>query len=94
MRAEQEQDNRHTKQELLCRRVLIPVVDLLPHVQVVVRAGIELEGHASHPVEHEVGAEHVGDVGEGPGGFLRDAGNDVVEDLEGCNEDYVDCPCS
>jgi hypothetical protein len=45
-------------------------------------------------VEHEVGAEHVGDVGEGPGGFLRDAGNDVVEDLEGCNEDYVDCPCS
>lgn len=60
---EQEQDNRHAEEELLGGRVLVAVVDLLPHVEVVVGAGVELEGHALHVVEHEVRAEHVGDVG-------------------------------
>ena len=92
MRAHQEQTNRHRQQELLRRRVLIFVIDLLPHVEVVVGAGVELEGDAAHVVEHEVGGEHVGDVGEGPGRFLRYAGQDVVDDLEGQDEDHVDEP--
>jgi hypothetical protein len=43
-------------------------------------------------VEHQVGGEHVGDVGQGPAGFLRDGGQDVVEDFEDEDEDYVDEP--
>ena len=82
MRADQEQANRTRQQELLRRRVLVLVVDLLPHVEVVVGAGVELEGDAAHVVEHEVGGEHVGGVGQRPGGLLRDAGDDVVEDFE------------
>lgn len=94
MRAEQEQQDGYYEQELLRRRVLVPIVNLLPHIQVVVGAGVEFEGHALHPVEHKVRAEHVGDVCERPGGFLRDAGDGVEEDLEGKNEDYVYCPCT
>ena len=94
MRAEQEQQDGHYEQELLRRRVLVPIVDLLPHVQVVVGAGVELKGHALYPVEHQVGAEHVGDVCQRPGGFLRDAGDGVEEDFEGEDEDYVYCPCA
>ena len=52
MRAEKEQQDGDYQQELLRRRVLVPIVDLLPHVQVVVGAGVELEGHALYPVEH------------------------------------------
>ena len=92
MRAKQKQQYRHYQQEFLCRRILIAVIDLLPHVEVVVGAGVELEGHALHPVEHEVGPEHVGYVGERPRCFLRDARDDVEEDLEGDYEDDMDCP--
>ena len=94
MRAEQEQQDGYYEQELLRRRVLVPVVDLLPHVQVVIGAGVKLKGHALHPVEHQVGAEHVGDVCQRPGGFLRDARDCVEEDFEGQDEDYVYCPCA
>ena len=83
MRAEQEEQYRHYQQELLRRRVLVPIVDLLPHVQVVVGAGVELKGHALHPMEHEVGSEHVGYVCQRPGGFLRDTGHGVEEYFEG-----------
>ena len=66
MRADQEQAYRHSQQELLCRRILISVVDLLPHIEIVVSTGIEFEWDAPHPVEHEERAEHVADVGKGP----------------------------
>ena len=66
MRAKQKQQYRHYQQELLRGRILIAVIDLLPHVEVVVGAGVELKGHALHPVKHEVGPEHVGYVGERP----------------------------
>ena len=92
MRAQQEQHHRHGQQELLGGRVLVAVVDLLPHVEVVVGAGVELEGHALHPVEHDVGAEHVGDVGERPGGFLADAREGVEEDFEEEDQEGVDEP--
>ena len=90
MRANQEQTYRHGEKILLRRCILIFIVDLLPHVEIVVGAGVELEGDAAHVVEHEVCGEHVGGVGEGPGGFLRDGGDDVVEDFEEEDEDYVD----
>ena len=92
VRADQEQTNRHAEQELLGRRVLVLVVDLLPHVEVVVRARVELERDPAHVVEHEVRGAVVGGVDERPGGLLRDAGNDVVEDFEEEDEDDVDEP--
>lgn len=92
--AQQEQGDGHAEQELLGRRVLVAIVNLLPHVEVVVGAGVELEGNAAHVVEHQVRAEHVADVGQGPGDFLGYAGDDVEEDLEGHDEHKVDCPCA
>lgn len=64
--AEEEQDDGYAEQELLGRRVLVSVVDLLPHVQVVISAGVEFKGNPPHPVEHDEGDEHVRDVGESP----------------------------
>jgi len=90
MRAQQKQQDRHREQEFLRRRILVPVVDLLPHVEVVERAGVEVERNALHVVEHEIRAGHVRDVGECPGGFLRDAGDGVVEDLKDDDEYEVD----
>ena len=64
--ADEEEDDGDTEQELFGGGILIAAIDLLPHVEVVVSTGVELEGHASHPVEHEKGAGHVRDVREGP----------------------------
>ena len=89
MRAEQEQHDRDGQKKLLCRCVLISVIDLLPHVQVVVGSSVELEWHASDVMEHEVGASHVDDVGQCPGDLLGHAWNDVTEDLEGDDEHWV-----
>lgn len=92
MSADEEEHDGHAQQELLGWSVLVTVVNLLPHVQVVVCAGVEVEGHAAHPVKHEVAAKHVRDVGQGPGCFLRHTGDDVKEDLEADDEDEVDDP--
>lgn len=64
--AEQKQNDGHAEQELLRRRVLVSVVDLLPHVQIVVCAGVELKRNPPYPMEHDEGNEHVRDVGESP----------------------------
>lgn len=90
--AEEEEHNGHTEQELLGGGVLVSVVDLLPHIEVVVSTSIEFEWDAPHPVKHKEGAEHIADVGQGPRGLLRDTRNDVVKDLEGRNEDEVNGP--
>lgn len=66
MRAEQEEADGHAEEEFLRRGILVTVVDLLPHVEIIVGTGVELERNAPHPVEHDEGAEHVADVGEGP----------------------------
>lgn len=92
MRAEQEEHNRDGQKELLCRCVLISVIDLLPHVQIVVGSSVELEGYASDVMEHEVGAGHVDDVGQCPGDLLSHAWNDITENLEGNDEDWMYCP--
>ena len=89
MRAEQEQHNRNGQKELLCRCVLIAIIDLLPHVQIIVGSSVELEGDASDVVEHEVRASHVNDVGQCPGDLLSHAWNDITEDLEGDDEHWV-----
>lgn len=90
--AEEEEYNGHTQQELLGRCVLVSVVDLLPHVEVIVGTSIELEWDAPHPMEHKEGAEHITDVGQGPRGLLRDTRDNIVKDLEGGDEDEVDGP--
>jgi hypothetical protein len=92
MRAEEKQYDGHRKQKLLRRCILIAVVDLLPHVQVVVCAGIKLEWHAPDPVKHQVGACHIRYVRQSPRYLLRDAGDDVEEDLQSEDNDRVYCP--
>ena len=52
--AQKKQDDGNAEQELLSRCILRAVVDLLPHVQVGERPGIELEGDTLDVVEHEV----------------------------------------
>ena len=64
--AQKEEDYRHTQEELLRRSVLIPIVDLLPHVQIVVSPSVEFEGDASDPVEHQVRTKHVDNVDQRP----------------------------
>lgn len=92
VRAKQKEDDGHGEEELLGRSVLGAVVDLLPHVEVVEGAGVELEGHAADVMEHDVRPKHVRDVGERPRRLLRYAGHDVVEDLEAGDQDKVDRP--
>ena len=52
--AEEEEHNWYAQEELFSRRVLVAIVDLLPHVQIVVCASVELERHASDPMKHEI----------------------------------------
>lgn len=66
MRAQEEEDDGHTEEELLGRGVLGAVIDLLPHVEIVVRSPVELEWDAADVVEHDVRAKHVRDVGQRP----------------------------
>lgn len=70
MSAEQEEHDGYSEEELLRWCILIPVVDLLPHVEVVVGAGVEIKRDPSHVVEHQIRAEHVRDVGQRPGCLL------------------------
>jgi hypothetical protein len=91
---DQEETDGHAEEVFFGWRVLVAIVNLLPHVQVVVGACIEVEGDTAHPVEHEIGAAHVRDVGHSPGEFLGDARPDVVEDLEADDEDGMDEPCA
>lgn len=92
MCANQEQHNWYAEQELFCGRVLVAIVNLLPHVEVVKGSGIEVEGDSAHVVEHEVRSRHVGEVDQGPRCFLRHAGHDVEQDLAEEDEDDVDGP--
>lgn len=66
MCTEEEEDDGDAEQELLRRCILIPIVDLLPHVQIIISTGVEFKRDAPHPVEHEERAKHVADVGKGP----------------------------
>lgn len=94
MGAQQKEHNGNTKEKLLGGRVLGTVVDLLPHVEVIEGTTIEFEGDSSDIVEHDVGADHVGNVGKRPRRLLRDAGDDIVKDLEGCYQNKMNGPRS
>ena len=63
---EKEKHNWDAQEELFSRGVLVAVVNLLPHVQIVVCPSIEFERYASDPVEHEIGTEHADDICECP----------------------------
>lgn len=52
MGTEEKQEDRHAEQKLLGRGILIPIVDLLPHVEIVIGTSIELKRDAPHPVKH------------------------------------------
>lgn len=90
--ADKEQCDWHTKKEFLGRCVLCPVIDLLPHVEVVKGAAVEIERNAADMVEHDVGAKHVGHVGKGPRRLLRDTRNGVKDNLGAENQDKMNGP--
>ena len=94
MRAEQKEHYWHGQKELLGRRVLIAIVDLFPHIEVVVGPSVELERYASDVMEHEVGTGHVGDVGQCPREFLCDAWYDIEQDFEAYYQNWMNCPRS
>jgi hypothetical protein len=62
VRAQEKQHYWYAEKEFFCRGVLSSIIDLFPHVQIVVRTSIEFEGYSSDPVEHKEGAKHVGYV--------------------------------
>lgn len=92
MGAKQEEDDGNAQEEFLRRSILRPMIDLFPHVEVVEGARVEVKGDAAHVVEHDIGAHHVGDVGQGPRHLLRYPRKGIVEDLEADDEDDVDRP--
>lgn len=94
MSTEEEQHHRYAEEKFLRRGVLIAIVNLLPQIQVIVRAGVEFKWDPSDPMEHEVRAKHVRDIGQCPGGLLRHPWDDVEEDLQCQNEHYMYSPCS
>ena len=51
---QKEEYDRNTQKKFFGWSILVSVVDLLPHIQVVVGSGIEFKGDTSHIVEHQV----------------------------------------
>jgi hypothetical protein len=51
--AEKEKNNRYAEKEFFCRCILGSIIDLLPHVEVIISAGIELERYPSYPMKHK-----------------------------------------
>lgn len=94
MGAQEEKRDRYAEKKLLGWSVLSAIVDLLPHIQVVEGSAVELERYAANVVEHDVRANHVGNVGQRPRRFLGDTRNDIEEDFEASDYDDVDGPCS
>lgn len=66
VRAQQEKHDRNSCEKLLRWSILCTVVHLLPHVELVVRARIEIERYSLDPVEHQEGARHVGEIRQCP----------------------------
>ena len=62
MRADEKQHNGYAEKELLGWCVLVSIVDLFPHVQIVVGTRVEVKGHTAHVVEHEVGSGYVREI--------------------------------
>jgi len=52
MSAEEKKEDRDTQKEFLGRSVLISVVNLLPHVEIVIGTSIEFERDPPHPMKH------------------------------------------
>lgn len=92
MSADEEQGNGDAQKEFFGRRVLGAIVDLLPHIEVVKGAAVEVERNATDVVEHDVGAKHVGHVGQCPRGLLGDARESIVDDFAASDQDNVDSP--
>ena len=89
VRTQKKQHNRYAEKEFLCWSVLSSIINLLPHIQIVVSASVKLEGHSPHPVEHEERSKHVRYIRQGPGRFLGYSGNYVKKNLERSNQNQV-----
>jgi len=66
MSAEEKKEDRDTQKEFLGRSVLISVVDLLPHVEIVIGTSIEFERDSPYPMKHKERYKHISDVGQRP----------------------------
>lgn len=88
----QEQADWDTQQKLLHRGELGTVIDLFPHVQVVERAVVEVKWRAFNLVEHYIGTNDVGHVGQGPAHLVAENRHQVVKDLQHHDHDDVDDP--
>ena len=92
MRADQKQSKGHEKEKFLCRRVLVAIVDLLPHCQFVVGTRVEFKWCALEGVEHYIRADNISEVGQRPAELSGYARNEVVKDPKKHNYDNVDAP--
>jgi hypothetical protein len=92
--ADQEQYDWHRHQILLCRCVLISIVNLLPHVEIVESTSVEIKRNAANPVKHDIRPSHVRDVGQSPGQFLGDAGPNIEKYLEREDKNWMYEPSS
>lgn len=92
VRAYKEEADGHAQEVFLGRGELFAIIHLFPHVEVVVCPSIELERDASDPMEHQIRAEHVREVGEKPRGVALDARDNAVEYFESDDEDDMDYP--
>jgi hypothetical protein len=89
VRTQKKQHNRYAEKEFLCRSVLSPIINLFPHIQIVVSAGVKLEGYSPDPMEHEERSKHVRYIRQGPGRFLGYSRDYVKKNLERSNQNQV-----
>jgi hypothetical protein len=61
--AQEKKKDRDTQKELLGRSILISVVDLLPHIEIVIGTSIEFERDSPYPMKHKERYKHISDVG-------------------------------
>jgi hypothetical protein len=86
MCAEKEQNDWDTEEKFLRGCVLGPIINLFPHVQIIVRPSVELEWHSSDPVKHEERSKHIGDIRHGPRRLLGHSGDYIKENLQSSNQ--------
>lgn len=54
MGADKKQKYGNHEKKLLGRRVLISVINLFPHVEIIVGSSVEFERYATNPVKHDI----------------------------------------
>lgn len=90
--AYQEKRYRHKHQELFRGRVLVAIIDLLPHGKIIVGAQVELKGRSFDLMEHDIRSDIVSQIRECPTPVIVEHQNKVEEHLQYNNQNNVDDP--